>query len=187
MEERIFKWKGKKYELNFAYDNILRFFQLFDDNSFNKYEKVSLQFQLLVGIGINVPLDKMIEVIKYAVDLLGESPYQSVTSNPVKMFDYEQDSEAIYASFIQQYNIDLIEEKGKLDYFKFRALFTNLSSNTPFQQIVHIRSEDPSKHIEDREYVQQLNIQQQTFAVRKTPEEIEAEKQAQLGKALENI
>ncbi|MFT9033720.1 MAG: Gp15 family bacteriophage protein [Liquorilactobacillus satsumensis] len=187
MEERAFEWNGKRYELNFTYDNILRFFQLLDDDSLNKYEKISLQFQLLVGEGLQVPLEKMIDVIEYAANLISESSYQPTASNPVKMFDYEQDSEAIYASFLQQYGIDLIKEKGKLDYFKFRALFTNLSSNTPFQQIVHIRSKDPSKHIEDREYVQQLNIQQQTFAVRKTPEEIETEKQAQLGAALSNL
>lgn len=186
-KERILIWNNKEYYFNFAYDNILRFFQILDDKEIDKYQKVVMQFELLVGSGLEVPIEKMIEVIKYAVDLLSESPYQSLNSNPVKMFDYEQDSEVIYASFIQQYGIDLIEEKGKLDYFKFRALFTNLSSNTPFQQIVHIRSEDPSKHTENQEYVRQLSIQKQTFAVRKTPEEIEAEKQAQIGKALENI
>ncbi|WP_281829485.1 Gp15 family bacteriophage protein [Lactobacillus amylolyticus] len=186
-KERSFSWNGKEYQFNFAYDNILRLFKLIDDNSIDKMAKFELEFEMLIGSGLDIPLDKMAEAVNYAVSLIQESPYQSLNSNPVKTFDYEQDSEAIYASFLQQYGIDLIEEKGKLDYFKFRALFTNLDPNTPFQRIVHIRTENPSKHVNDQEYLNQLNLQQQTFALKKSKEEIETEKQAQMEAAFGDL
>lgn len=186
-KERTFSWNGKEYQFNFAYDNILRLFKLIDDNSIGKMAKFELEFEMLIGSGLNVPLEKMAEAVNYAIKLIQESPYQSLSNNPVKTFDYEQDSEAIYASFLQQYGIDLIKEKGKLDYFKFRALFTNLDPNTPFQRIVHIRTENPSKYVNDQEYLNQLNLQQQTFALKKSKEEIEAEKQAQMEAAFGDL
>lgn len=185
--ERSFSWKGGTYQFNFAYDNILRLFKLIDDDSIDKISKFELEFEMLIGKGLDIPLEKMADAVTYAVKLIQESPYQSLSNNPTKVFDYEQDSEAIYASFLQQYGIDLIEQKGKLDYFKFRALLTNLSSDTPFQQIIQIRTDNPSKYVDDQERLNQLNLQQQTYALKKTSKEIEAEKQAQMEAAFGDL
>lgn len=186
-DERDFSWKGETYQFNFAYDNILRLFKLIDDDSIDKMLKFELEFEMLIGKGLDIPLEKMADAVTYAVKLIQESPYQSLSHSPTKVFDYEQDSEAIYASFLQQYGIDLIEQKGKLDYFKFRALLTNLNSDTPFQQIIQIRTDNPSKYVNDQERLNQLNLQQQTYALKKTPKEIEAEQQAQMEAAFGDL
>ena len=59
-----------------------------------------------------------------------------------KSFDIEQDAEFIYASFLYDYNIDLFEQQGKLDYRKFIALLRSLSSDTKLQKVIEIREMD---------------------------------------------
>ncbi|HDU1280237.1 TPA: hypothetical protein REU92_002791, partial [Listeria monocytogenes] len=60
----------------------------------------------------------------------GEEPaYYSLT----------QDSDYIFASFLQDYNIDLIEVRGKLHWYKFRALFESLRDDTAIKSIMSIR------------------------------------------------
>ena len=68
---------------------------------------------------------------------------QAVT--PQKYYSFTQDAEAIYASFREQYGINLLQEKGKLHWDEFKALFAGLGPNTYFQRIVEIRMRDTSK------------------------------------------
>ena len=60
-----------------------------------------------------------------------------------KYFSYTKDAEAIYASFLYDYNIDLLECPG-MRWEKFQALFNNLSEDSPLMRIVRIRQTDTS-------------------------------------------
>lgn len=53
-------------------------------------------------------------------------------------YDYEFDSERIYAAFWQQYGIDL--DRTDLHWWKFRALFLGLNEQTRFMQVVGYRT-----------------------------------------------
>ena len=50
-----------------------------------------------------------------------------------------QDAEYIYAGFMQAYRIDLLDQLGKLHWWKFNALLKSLPQDTKFQEIVQIR------------------------------------------------
>ncbi|MGF3141254.1 Gp15 family bacteriophage protein [Facklamia sp. P13064] len=67
-----------------------------------------------------------------------------------KLIDYNQDSDAIYASFMQVYNIDLIEQQNKLHYAKFKALLDNLPSDCAVGRLVEIRSWSEENDNRDR-------------------------------------
>lgn len=56
-----------------------------------------------------------------------------------KVYDYEYDDELIYAAFLQQYGIDLVETKF-LHWWKFRALFSGLTEQTKFMQVIGYRT-----------------------------------------------
>jgi hypothetical protein len=58
--------------------------------------------------------------------------------------DYEQDADAIYASFLQQYGIDLLDVPF-LHWRKFTALMGCLGDDTPFGRRVALREYDASK------------------------------------------
>jgi hypothetical protein len=57
-----------------------------------------------------------------------------------QLYDLKQDAEYIYASFLQEYGIDLIDMQGKLRWEKFLALLSGLRDNTRFKEIVGIRA-----------------------------------------------
>lgn len=61
-------------------------------------------------------------------------------------FDFQFDSELIFASFMQAYGIDLTEVS--LHWWKFMALLRNLPPDSPFMRVVGLRLSDPSS-IED--------------------------------------
>ena len=57
-----------------------------------------------------------------------------------RLVDFELDGEYIYASFFQDYGIDLIREQGRLHWKKFIALFQGLSDETKIKQVMRIRA-----------------------------------------------
>lgn len=59
------------------------------------------------------------------------------------LVDFEQDADAIYASFRQQYGINLL--RGSMHWDEFRALLAGLGDNTAFGKRVSLRSLDMSE------------------------------------------
>lgn len=60
------------------------------------------------------------------------------------VMDFEQDADAIYASFMQAYGIDLIDIPF-LHWNKFKALLAGLGGETPLGRRVALREMDTSK------------------------------------------
>lgn len=63
--------------------------------------------------------------------------YSNVKSD--RIFDYVLDGEYIYASFMQAYNIDLVDIEY-LHWHKFKALFLSLPENTKMKEIMKLRA-----------------------------------------------
>ena len=74
----------------------------------------------------------------------------------MKYVDYNKDAGAIYAGFLQQYNIDLTKERGKLQWNQFHALFDGLSEKTQIKQIIEIRQK-PISDIDKDDQADWLN------------------------------
>lgn len=69
------------------------------------------------------------------------------TKDKERFYSLKHDAEYIYASFMQAYGIDLIEQQGKLHWFKFQALLSGLPKDTKFCEIVSIRQwKKPNKN-----------------------------------------
>ena len=63
--------------------------------------------------------------------------------------DFEADSDYIYASFKQAYGMDLIKERGKLEWKNFCKLLDGLPDKTKFKEVMRIRAMDvpePTKY-----------------------------------------
>lgn len=77
----------------------------------------------------------------------------------IKDFDINEDFDEIYASFMQQYKIDLLKEK-KMNFKKFKALFKGLSAETPFVRKLTIRkmSWNDVKDPELRRYKKEIEL-----------------------------
>lgn len=83
----------------------------------------------------------------------GESETAKKLKQKKRSYDYEVDSEALYTSFLQAYDIDITKEI--LHWWEFRALMIDLPDETPFKMHVYYRtvstsgmSKSQKKHIE---------------------------------------
>lgn len=68
--------------------------------------------------------------------------------NQKRLYDYEYDAEAIYASFMQYYKIDLTT--ADLHWWQFKALFSSLGEGTKMFEIMQYRAVNLKK-IKDKE------------------------------------
>lgn len=134
-----------KYKTCCSFDNVLEVQRLFRDESLTDTDKVEQALRMLVKNRFKVWILSEREkkellncVIKEQINL----PKRPVVRPQQKSFDFWLDGEYIYASFMQEYGIDLIEQQGKLHWKKFVALFQGLPENTKIREIMRIRSMD---------------------------------------------
>lgn len=135
------------YQLNLFFDVVLLFFDLMKDDTFTDGEKIEIAFEMFVG-DVAIPFDKKYEVVKYITEtyILEQTEVNhDGTKHVKKYYDLKQDAEFIYASFMQEYGIDLIEQQGKLHWKKFNALLNGLRDKTRFKEIVGIRASELPK------------------------------------------
>lgn len=100
------EWKGKKYEVNLAFDHVLLFLEMQEDPDLSDLGKFQQTFKLFFGKQ-KLPNDpdffeKAMEVLSKEIT---DSPYGTTVKNDdggvetTKQFDYKRDAGAIYASF----------------------------------------------------------------------------------------
>ncbi len=147
-----YTYQDKEYQIDLSFDNVIRMYNLLEDDTFQDVEKIVIAFEMFFGFepkDAEFAMKAIDEITGYiSKSAYGNDPVESdVVSSEVntqKLFSYTQDAGAIYASFKQQYNIDLIAEQGKMHWDVFKALFDGLDENTYFRKILDIRRKDVS-------------------------------------------
>lgn len=122
--------EGKLYELSPAFDNVLNLYEVMD--GCGTAERAELMGYYLLTEPTTDPA-----VISAAAQAL--FPAQKQDAESAKYFDFLQDGPYIYAAFMQAYGIDLLEERGRLHWWKFVSLLQGLPGDTKFSEIVRIR------------------------------------------------
>lgn len=163
-------FNNHEYPLNLAYDNVLRFYDLLDNDEFKASEKVITAFQMFFGFEPSLEDGDLI--VKSFADItkfISMKPYgdkgepdeneEQPATNPRQLYSFKQDAEAIYASFYDQYGIDLIDQQGKMHWDKFKALFQGLGPKTYFQRIISIRTRD-TKDLKGEEQASAIEAKQ---------------------------
>ncbi|WP_404358505.1 bacteriophage Gp15 family protein [Cytobacillus firmus] len=135
------EFQGQIIKLNLAFDNVLRVSELLSDETFDELEKLEILFEMLVKNAYELELS-IFEISQLIGFLFDEILFPKKPENGGKSyFDFEQDAAFIYASFLQDYKIDLFEMQGKLHWQKFLALLDSLSDDTKFKEVVAIRAQ----------------------------------------------
>ena len=139
---RIFTPKSRII-VNPSFDIVLEIQKLYREEGLTDYEKAEQSLYMLVKNKWNLRLFSQNE----KVSLLGEISKRyidvkkrpQIRRNPIPILDFEEDGDYIYASFMQDYGIDLVEQQGRLTWKKFLALFNGLSDDTKIRRVMHIR------------------------------------------------
>ncbi|HEM1906243.1 TPA: bacteriophage Gp15 family protein [Listeria monocytogenes] len=163
----IYEYEGKEYKLDLAFDNVLRVIDLTEDNSLSdvfranlaidvlfaddmpwprsneedKYANIEEKSLVLIDIFTNYIVKENDDGMLYDID---GNKMPSATNNndeaeEIASYSLTQDADYIYASFLQDYNIDLLDSRGKMHWYKFRALLESLRDDTTIKTIIGIR------------------------------------------------
>ena len=154
----------KVYSLNMSFDNIIRLFEMWCDEEIPEQVKPFFALKMLTGEGFgsfsiedamaifqqifeeHIQL-KSLKDVSVEYDLAGNVMQKepSTQSKEPPVYDISLDGDFIYASFMQAYDIDLLEERGKLHWKKFNALLSGLPEGTKFVEVIKIRKYKPRK------------------------------------------
>lgn len=171
--EESLEYQGKTYRLNLCFDNVLQFYKLMDDQDVSESNKILIAFEVFFDSdAVNYVLNNgdtelLVQGVEKVASYINESSYDASSGSgdvSARSFSYEQDAEAIYSSFMQQYHIDLINEQGNLHWDKFKALLHGLNDKTWFGQIIQIRETDVGQ-IEDIKQKQEIQQLQDYYAL----------------------
>ena len=162
-----FEYDNKIYHINLAFDTVLRFYEMLDDERLEDAEKVATAFEMFFNQPVKAAdfavtafeqISKYISMKPYGNDD-DEEDQQHVVRDPRRLYSFKQDAEAIFASFYDQYGMNLIQEQGKLHWDEFKALFQGLGPQTYFQRIIEIRTKD-TKDLEGEQLSKVIQAQQ---------------------------
>lgn len=141
---------GDVYEVDMAFDNIMLLLDMINDPVLSDGEKVYYGIYALLGTYLDLELDDQAKVFEGLIDNFIHSQEKHVAvdleGNIMPMekqkpsYDLRHDESYIYTSFKQAYQMDLSEERGKLDWRKFKVLLRDLPENTKLKQIIDIRT-----------------------------------------------
>ena len=163
--------KGRIYTLTPWFDNVLQMYQAIE--GLDSWDKPEVMLSYLVKQKVKPSLG----LLKAVSDVL----FTPSKGGGDKAFDFVQDSPLIYAAFMQAYGMDLVEQQGKLHWWKFQSLLNGLPSNTRFSEIVSIRMKPipaPTKYNkEEREELMRLKA---AYAINLTSKEREEQLQRSL-------
>ncbi|KRN61616.1 hypothetical protein IV70_GL000365 [Carnobacterium maltaromaticum DSM 20342] len=141
-----------------SFDNVLRVIEMLDDEDIQPIRKVTMGLEMLLDKKLECDLQTQVDIFneiietkvytsekeKIALDRNGD-PMPVVKEENKQVYSIKYDAEYIFSSFKQAYDIDLIEEQGKLHWDKFRAYLIGLPTDTKFQQVMDIRQREMPK------------------------------------------
>lgn len=159
-----------KFLVNPAFDIVLEVQKLYKEDVLTEFEKIDQALRMLVKNKWNLQLlnpeekQKLLSVITQRYVEVEKRP--QIKKSPFPVLDFEKDGDYIYASFMQAYRIDLIEEQGRLPWKKFLYLFNGLPADTKIKQIMRIRQMPvPEYNGKNSKEIQEINEMKSYYAL----------------------
>lgn len=185
LEETV-EIEGVTYPINLSFDTVLRLFDLLKDPVLTESEKIVLGLQLLLGVSFLCEIETQNTIFLSILEMfdIWEKPKSRYDRNGKKLkpkmkeiadqhFSFDYDAPNIYAAFYQAYGIDLFDQRGKMRWEKFIALFGGLPDETRFRQIISIRTKKMPTGKGNKEAKDELRKLKKLYALPKEGEEDE--------------
>ena len=154
--------EGKQYKIYTDFREWIKFQDMLRDTSLSNAEKMLLCKEWFIDMA---PMNK--EIVKGLCDFLviaqEEKKRQGSQKKVQPIFSYMHDANVIYADFMREYRIDLIEIPY-MHWWKFKALLEGLSDEAEFKKRIYYRSVDLSK-IKDKNERRRIEGIKKTIAL----------------------
>jgi len=181
VDELVLEIEGEEqiFPLLLSFDRVLKLFEMWGDEEIPEIMRPLLALKILTGVSFeNLTVDEAMEIVRAVFeehiqtrkvddeveyDLAGNVIKTTSADEPHKrLYNLKYDGDYVFASFMQAYRIDLIEEIGRLHWKKFNALLVGLPEGTKFVEVLKIRSYEPQKG-DSSEYIQKMRELQKEF------------------------
>ena len=181
VDELVLEIEGEEqiFPLLLSFDRVLKFFEMWGDKEIPEIMRPLLALKILTGVSFeDLTVDEAMEIVRaifeehiqtrkvddeVEYDLAGNVIKTASADEPHKrLYNLRYDGDYVFASFMQAYRIDLIEEIGRLHWKKFNALLVGLPEGTKFVEVLKIRSYEPQKG-DSSEYIQKMRELQKEF------------------------
>lgn len=145
-------FKGKRYRVNTAFDTVLLVYKLYEEEILDASDKINQSLKMLTRNPFKIwllPDEDKVGLLDQIMNERIKLPKRPQIGPPRKLMDFEADSDYIYASFKQAYGMDLVEERGKLQWKNFCKLLDGLPDKTKLKEVMRIRAMDvpePTKY-----------------------------------------
>ena len=163
-------YEGKTYDLNLAYDRVLRALDIQKDEQLTVYDRIEAQCVLLLARGYaDIP-----ETAEERTGLLNAifGLFKQNERPGEKYIDFHQDAAMIRSAFFR-IGIDLL--KDKIHIFQFLELLQDLPSDTALMRTVELRQRPIPKPTKDNaEQIAALQKAKARVAIKYSDEERQA-------------
>jgi len=181
VDELVLEIEGEEqiFPLLLSFDRVLKFFEMWGDEEIPEIMRPLLALKILTGVSFdNLTVDEAMEIVRAIFEehiqtrKVDDEVEYDLAGNVIKttsskeshkrLYNLKYDGDYVFASFMQAYRIDLIEEIGKLHWKKFNALLVGLPEGTKFAEVLKIRSYEPQKG-DSQEYIEKMRELQREF------------------------
>lgn len=148
---------GRDYHVELSFDKVIKFYNTIDSKRVNEQAIIASFFDLVPNAQPeDFTKSQIINALSFFMEYINYSPYGNQGSTDIigedmsqqaqetKYYDFFQDAQIIYASFLMYANIDLYDQIGKLHWDKFQAVLMCLPDESMFRKVVDIRQRQPN-------------------------------------------
>lgn len=168
-EEPKVVYKDQEYVIDLAYDTVLNVKRMYAEKLLDDTDLLvealkifGIPERLISRLGWQERAELMVQIFR---EKIAGRARPKVGPQKI-LFNFEEDGEYIYASFMQAYGIDLIEQQGKLPWSRFMALFQGLPSDTKIKEVMRIRDMDiPVPNGKNQKEIQQITELKMYYAL----------------------
>ena len=173
-------FEGHQYRLNLGFDNVLRVFEVQRDPLFDKTQRLLLAVELLAGKrAARLPVIKQADLLQRIIAEYITPDAKPHDPGEPRVLDWVQDASLIFASFLQAYGINLAEQRGRLDWRYFYALFQGLPEDTKIREVMRIRRQPiPVPTKDNSEQIKAITEAKQFYALKISEDEAQETFQA---------
>lgn len=170
---------GRDYQVCLTFDKVIKFYNTIDSKHVSERRIIASFFELVPDAQPeDFTLSQIVKALSFFMDYINYSPYGSqgrvdmtgqalAQSSDTKYYDFFQDAQIIYASFLMYANIDLYDQIGKLHWDKFQAILMCLPDESMFRKVVNIRQRQPNdEERKDGKFVASLNQQKEYYKLK---------------------
>lgn len=168
-EDPVIVFRENEYRLDLTYDKVLNVKRMYTEKLLDDADILTGALELF-GIPERVVLrlswpERSALLEQIFREKIAGRPRPKIGQQKI-LFDFEEDGEYIYASFMQAYGIDLIDQQGKLPWNRFMALFQGLPSGTKIKEIMRIRDMDiPTPNGKNQKEIRQITELKMYYAL----------------------